>query len=201
MLSKLKGARTISTAALHLGGVGEWLATLPVRAAGAGLMPTPPHRPRPHPGGIGRRRPDQPGEQMAQLPRAQRDQHTQRGHQHAPSLLGWPRAARPGTPRPAGSGSRAGTKRRSGGPRTGPARHPPWRSGSPPPRPSGRLLPAPAPPGGCPAGRRPHTRPPRWDPQGGGGPAASGCGHARSGSPTPDGPSPTSAAPAPPPRR
>ena len=54
---------------------------------------------------------------------------------------------------------------------------------------------------GCPAGRRPHTRPPRWDPQGGGGPAASGCGHARSGSPAPGGPSPTSAAPAPPPRR
>ena len=31
-----------STAALHLGGVGEWLATLLVRAAGVGLMPSPP---------------------------------------------------------------------------------------------------------------------------------------------------------------
>ena len=155
------------------------LAAAPVAAPGAGLMAATPPRPPQHLPHRGRRPPHQGDQQPTRLRGRDPDQvrarrwrswrlwqfcalnrpprPPDRPDQHGRRRPG--RGPPPGTPQRPAPGSRAGTRRHSGGPGSGPGRPGPWRPGSTPRPPSGSLPPAPARPGRCGPGRSRHRRP------------------------------------------
>ena len=144
-------------------------AAAPVAAARAGLVAATPPGPPQHLADRGRCPPHQGGQQPARLRGRDPDQvRPWRVWQfcalNRPPFRpgGWGRPGRgplPGTPGRPAPGSRAGTRRPSGGPGSGPGRPGPWRLGSTPRPPSGCPPPAPARPGRCGPGRSRRRRP------------------------------------------
>jgi transposase len=120
------------------------LAAAPVAAPGAGLVAATPPRPPQHLPHRRWRPPHQGNQQPPRLRGRDPDQvRTWRAWRlwqfcalSCPPLRPG-RGPPPGTPGRPAPGSRAGTRRRSGGPGSGPGRPGPWRPGSTPPPPSG----------------------------------------------------------------